>query len=122
MYLKLAIALLGFTAFTHGFAREITYFRDIQPLIDKKCVVCHACFDAPCQLVLTHADGFARGASKQPVYDGLRASAVEPTRLFVDAPSTKAWRQEAFFTVLPEARHEEEASKTSILEHMLLMR
>lgn len=102
-------------------AEDISYTHDIKPVIDTKCIVCHACFDAPCQLVLTHADGLARGASKQPVYDGLRVSAAEPTRLFIDEKSTGQWRDRGFFPVLPAGGSGASKAKVSVLEQLLLM-
>jgi hypothetical protein len=79
--------------------RAMDYQRDIQPLFDRYCVACHACFDAPCQLILTHPAGVMRGASKQPVYDGARLEPAPPTRLFIDGQSTADWRKLGFFPV-----------------------
>lgn len=76
------------------------YLQDIQPLIDKRCVVCHGCYDAPCQLKLSSADGIERGASKDLVYNGTRMLSSEPTRLGIDATSTGEWRTKGFFNVL----------------------
>ena len=117
----MVVAFFGFVASTDVLAEDIVYSSHIKPIIDTKCVVCHACFDAPCQLVLTHVDGLARGASKQPVYDGLRISPVQPTRLFVDATSTRRWRDRSFFSVLPEGRRGDSAAEESALEQLLLM-
>ena len=39
-----------------------------QAIIDARCVVCHACYDAPCQLVMSSEEGLQRGASKEAVY------------------------------------------------------
>ena len=108
----------GVIASTDVLAEDIVYSKHVRPVIDTKCVVCHACFDAPCQLVLTHVDGLARGASKQPVYDGLRVAPIQPTRLFVDAKSTLQWRDRNFFSVLPEGKRGADAS---VLEQLLLM-
>ena len=33
-------------------AEAPSYTRDIQPIFTEKCVACHACYDAPCQLNL----------------------------------------------------------------------
>ncbi|MGB0722513.1 MAG: fatty acid cis/trans isomerase [Gammaproteobacteria bacterium] len=77
-----------------------SYVQDIQPLFDRYCVACHACFDAPCQLDLTQAAGVARGASKTPVYDGARIKPVVPSRLGIDAQGVEAWRKRGFFSVL----------------------
>ena len=45
----------------------ISYTRDVQPIFTEKCVACHACNDAACQLNLASAEGAARGATKLPV-------------------------------------------------------
>ena len=78
---------------------SIDYQHDVQPLFDYYCVACHACFDAPCQLDLTHPSGVMRGANKLPVYDGTRLDAAQPTRLFVDGHTTADWREKGFFSV-----------------------
>lgn len=74
----------------------------VKAVLDARCVVCHACYDAPCQLNLTAPEGIERGASREKVYDALRLVAAEPTRLFEDADSTAAWRDKGFFPVLNE--------------------
>ena len=38
------------------------YWEEVRPLLDQRCVSCHACYDAPCQLNLTSYDGLTRGA------------------------------------------------------------
>jgi len=103
-------------------AKEISYQQRIKPILDKKCVVCHACFDAPCQLILTHGEGLLRGANKQPVYDGLRIAPVAPTRLFIDAQTNQGWREKDFFSVLPEDTNQASAAKNSVLAQLLSMR
>jgi hypothetical protein len=57
-------------------------------------VVCHACYDAPCQLKLGSSEGIDRGANPDEVYDALRLRQADPTRLFEDAQTTAAWRDE----------------------------
>ena len=49
-------------------------------------MVCHACFDAPCQFKATSWEGVARGASKTPVYDPtrLRAAVADVVRKQID--------------------------------------
>ncbi|MGQ0621370.1 MAG: fatty acid cis/trans isomerase [Panacagrimonas sp.] len=78
--------------------QTVHYQQDVQPIFDAKCVACHSCNDAPCQLKLTSAEGVMRGASKKAVYDGLREEAQEPTRLGVDALRTADWRDKGFFS------------------------
>lgn len=79
---------------THDFEK------DIYPLLRAKCLACHACYDAPCQLKLENASGLERGGSKIRVYNGLRLGDTPPTRLGIDAQSAAAWRQHGFFSVL----------------------
>lgn len=83
-------------------AERISYQREIQPLLAKRCVVCHACYDAPCQLKLTAWEGTERGGSKQRVYGETRLFETAPTRLFEDAHGAAEWRQRAFHSVLGE--------------------
>ncbi|MEY4510421.1 MAG: hypothetical protein RLZZ450_2543 [Pseudomonadota bacterium] len=69
---------------------------------DHRCVVCHGCYDAPCQLKLSSWDGIARGATKQKVYENSRLREAPPTRLNIDAQSVEEWRGKGFYPVLPE--------------------
>ncbi|TEW53977.1 9-hexadecenoic acid cis-trans isomerase [Psychromonas sp. RZ22] len=80
-----------------------TEYRDqIKPLLEKRCVVCHGCYDAPCQLKLSSPEGIDRGASKHAVYDGSRILGADLSRLFIDAQTTEEWRQKEFTSVLNE--------------------
>jgi hypothetical protein len=81
-------------------AEPLSYQRDIQPIFTAKCVACHACYDAPCQLNLGSDEGVLRGAHKLPVYNGTRTQAQETTRLYLDAHGEPAWRRKDFFSVL----------------------
>ena len=79
------------------------YWRDVKPVLDQRCVVCHACFDAPCQLNLSAFEGVERGASKDVVYTATRLREAAPTRLFLDAPSAAGWRAKGFYSVLDDS-------------------
>jgi len=83
--------------------RPVSFEADVEPVLEGRCVVCHGCYDAPCQLLLSSEAGAARGASKRAVYDSSRLRAAEPARLFVDAQTPAQWREKGFFPVLPEA-------------------
>ncbi|MEQ5835256.1 fatty acid cis/trans isomerase [Marinobacter sp. NFXS9] len=76
------------------------YQKDIRPIFEAKCIACHGCYDAPCQLKLSSAEGLNRGASPLPVYDGSRLRNMAPTRLGIDAITTADWRRKGFFSVL----------------------
>jgi hypothetical protein len=79
-----------------------SYTRDIKPVLDQKCIACHACYDAPCQLKLSSGQGLLRGTTRKPVYDSARLEAMAPTRLFTDAKTTVEWREKGFYPVLNE--------------------
>ena len=96
-------------------------FNDIKPVLESRCIVCHGCYDAPCQLKLSSHEGITRGANKLKVYDKRRFTYQQPTRLFIDADSTQEWREKKFFSVLNdgEGKSTEENLKNSLLYQML---
>lgn len=96
-------------------------YRDVERIFNSRCVVCHGCYDAPCQLKLTAWEGIARGASPERIYDGTRLSAAEPSRLFEDALSASAWRARGFHPVLCE-RRDQDMVEGSVLAQMLLLK
>lgn len=105
MRYRLLAACLLWSAAGSGVGAEpagISYARQVQPILERRCVVCHACFDAPCQLKLGSIEGLARGASKDKVYDGTRLLEAVPSRLYVDALSTAQWRDRGFTPVTGE--------------------
>lgn len=75
------------------------YSQRVQPIFNNRCLSCHSCFNAPCQLNLQNFEGFARGATKLNVYNGSRLKAVEPSRIWIDEKSTDGWRKKGFFDV-----------------------
>ncbi|WP_415398408.1 fatty acid cis/trans isomerase [Sulfurimonas sp. CS5] len=79
---------------------RIDYLKEVKPILDKRCVVCHSCYNSPCQLKLSSFEGIDRGASKEKVYLGERLMAQDPSRLFIDAKDTKEWREKGFSSVL----------------------
>lgn len=96
------------------------YQKDIQPILDQRCVTCHACYDAPCQLNLTSYAGLTRGANPEVVYAAARLLAAQPTRLGIDAQSNVEWRQMGFFPVLNERQPSLEANREAGVMHRLL--
>jgi fatty acid cis/trans isomerase CTI len=90
---------------------------EAQHVFETRCVVCHGCYDAPCQLKLGTYDGIARGASGDKVYDNTRLVAATPTRLGIDAHDPADWRKKGFHPVLPEGT--ESDPRASLLLRML---
>ncbi len=80
-------------------SRHVDYLTEVKPILDKRCVVCHSCYNSPCQLKLSSYEGVDRGGTKKMVYDSRRLTTMDPTRLFTDAQSTEEWRQKGFFSV-----------------------
>lgn len=78
---------------------EIDYLKEVKPVLDKRCVVCHSCYNSPCQLKLSSFEGLDRGASMKAVYNAQRTETMDPTRLFIDAQSTEEWRGKGFHSV-----------------------
>jgi hypothetical protein len=101
-------------------SQQISYRSDVQPILDRRCVVCHGCYDAPCQLKLSAWEGVARGASKERVYDGGRLVETAPTRLFIDAQTASEWRTRGFHPVLNERSQTPAANRSAnVLFRML---
>ena len=80
----------------------VSWQHSVKPVLEHRCIVCHGCYDAPCQLKLSSDEGIKRGASKVKVYDGARIKGIEPTRLGIDAKTTEEWRNKGFHAVLNE--------------------
>ncbi|QTL36336.1 fatty acid cis/trans isomerase [Pseudoalteromonas viridis] len=103
--------------------QSATYLSDIKPILDTRCVVCHGCYDAPCQLKLSSPEGIDRGVSKTRVYDGTRLLAESPTRLLFDAQTTAQWRDKGFTPILNERVQTEYANLNgSVLYNSLLLK
>ena len=99
---------------------EISFEHDVKPILDRRCGVCHGCYDAPCQLKLTEFDGVERGANKAPVYNSARLTAAKPTRLTIDAHATRDWRAMGFHPVLNERAQTKAANLDNALVSLML--
>ncbi|MGX1498162.1 hypothetical protein ACSSV1_003213 [Labrenzia sp. MBR-25] len=110
-FLKSAIPVLLIWWASAATAQEAGSAVDV---LNKRCVVCHGCYDAPCQLKLSSASGWLRGASKQKVYDSSRLEDAPMTRLGIDAKTVPDWRAKGFFNVAGTQ------DGPSVLEQLLL--
>lgn len=88
------------------------YQEVIQPIFDSKCIACHSCYNAPCQLKLTSFEGLQRGAHQSIIYDFPTLEAKDPTRLFIDAHNENQWRKKGFFPVTSKKDY-------SLLNHLI---
>ena len=96
------------------------YWKEVRPVLDQRCVSCHACYDAPCQLNLTSYEGLTRGANPNLVYSSVRVIADAPTRLGFDALTNAGWRQKGFFPVLNEREQSPEANREGGVMYRML--
>ncbi|WP_299811400.1 fatty acid cis/trans isomerase [uncultured Roseibium sp.] len=98
----LAATLLLFATAAGALAEDVhgtSRIAPIQDVLNKRCVVCHGCYDAPCQLKLSSPEGWLRGASKIKVYESSRLEDAPMTRLGIDAKTVPEWRGKGFFSV-----------------------
>lgn len=105
-----------------GADSAVLAWQDVRNIIDRRCVVCHGCYDSPCQLKLTNFRGLERGASKNKVYNNRRILAVEPTRDEYSR-NIREWRQKDFFPVLNERKQSPKANiQASVLARILTLK
>jgi hypothetical protein len=90
-------------------AAPVEYYRDIRPIMEQRCLNCHGCYDAPCQLKLDSYEGVLRGGNRESVY-ATRFTAAKLSRLFEDAQTTGDWRAQGFHPVLNERQPSREAN------------
>lgn len=98
----------------------IDYERQVRPIIERRCLACHGCYDAPCQVKLEAYQGLLRGGSQTPIYDAARLVPGQLTRLFEDAQSTADWRALGFHPVVNERGNSSEANLQASLVARLL--
>ncbi|EED30409.1 9-hexadecenoic acid cis-trans isomerase [gamma proteobacterium NOR5-3] len=99
--LFVSLSLLWGTAHADSLLTK-DYPPSVKPIVEQRCMVCHGCYDAPCQLKMDAFIGVERGASKKKVYDGTRLLTANLTRLYEDAHSIEEWREKGFFPVLDD--------------------
>ena len=99
---------------------QVDYWTEVKPILEKRCISCHACYDAPCQLKLTAIEGIDRGATTQDIYNQKRLKATGLSRLFEDAQTTAEWRDKGFFSVLNEHQNVPEANQQAGVMYQLL--
>lgn len=106
----------------HEFATEQNlqdkFSSEIKPILDKRCVVCHSCSEAPCQLKLESIEGIKRGAHNKAA----RGSALfsrQGQRLFFDADSVSEWRDKGFYSVIDPVTYNRKEEYPIMLKALL---
>lgn len=103
-----------------GSGSAIDYLTQVKPIVEGRCVVCHGCYDAPCQLKMEAAIGLERGASKDRIYTP-RLLAAPADSLFESNYSVVEWRDKGFFPVLNERQQVAEANRSGGLIYQSLL-
>lgn len=93
------------------------YLRDIQPIFNQRCLICHACAEAPCQLHFDSYSNVRRGATPVELIDLMASAPTRPK----DARTLQEWRLKGFSPILFEdLTRTEERNKLSPEELALL--
>jgi hypothetical protein len=101
-------------------SNSIDYWDDVQPIVENRCIVCHGCYDAPCQLKMSAIEGIVRGANPDRVYNSVRVKKGQMTRLFEDAQTVGEWREKGFHPVLNEYPSSPAANRDASVMHKIL--
>ena len=99
LLVALVIVAIGWPVDARGQSRPDVadvYNDRIKPIFESRCIACHSCYNAPCQLNLQSYSGAARGATSPNVYDAERVHSVPPTRVDIDATTPSGWREKGF--------------------------
>ncbi len=70
------------------------YFdNNIKPLFESRCIQCHSCYNAPCQLNLGSIEGLDRGVVNNfDTFNPNKLRPAAPSRLGIDRKTTEEWR------------------------------
>jgi len=97
------------------FSKPISFEKDIKPIIDSRCVICHSCYNSPCQTKFSSFEGIKRGGNKTPIYEN-RIRPIEPTRMFIDANTTQEWRENGFYSIIDSLNNNNDSIMSLLLE------
>ncbi len=75
------------------------YYKTIEPIFAQRCVSCHGCYEAPCQLNMQTYSGVRRGYNPTPIYNMDRYAAMPITQMNDIYPHEK-WRSIGFQPVI----------------------
>lgn len=89
---------IGWTSFPTLAQNSAEYFEtNIKPILAGRCIQCHSCYNAPCQLNMTSIEGLDRGMIRDyEVFSPRKLRAQEPSRLGIDRKTTQEWRHFSF--------------------------
>ena len=89
----LSIVLSGLAAHAEPGTGAEFFNRDIRPIFEARCIQCHSCYNAPCQLKLTSVDGLDRGMVHDfDVFTPNKLREAPMSRVGIDRKTTEEWR------------------------------
>lgn len=95
------------------------YLDRVQPLFNSRCIQCHACVDAPCQLNLTSYDGVVRGTHIETL--NLRKKRGDSNRLKEGyGKPASFWREKGFSSVLGDPARGPDAARALLYQAVAL--
>lgn len=110
------------------------YLDVVQPILNRRCVACHGCYEAPCQLNLQSYGGLRRGFHEVPIFSTERKQSAIPFNtqlkkdLFADQDdeftTVKKWRDLGYKPVIGNDEEDLDInrdSETSLFYQMLDM-
>lgn len=113
---------------TQADIESANFKNEVKPILDNRCVVCHGCYDAPCQLKMENPVGIERGANKTLVYNGERLLTAKnsqsiSTTTQLTPELISSFRHEGFFPVLNERQQSTQANtQASVFYQMLALK
>jgi hypothetical protein len=79
----------------------IDYLQEVQPILNKRCVVCHSGPDSPCQLEMGSFAGLARGAGRSAAVSADPETKVaDPAPLLAAGHPARVLREKRFVSVI----------------------
>jgi hypothetical protein len=100
--------------------QSVLFHEQVKPILETRCIVCHGCYDAPCQLKMESIAGIERGASKALVYDGARLKAIPLSNIQGNPKTVDQWRDKAFYPILNERQQSSQGNLESSLMFQML--
>lgn len=107
-------------AWYSGKDHDDLYLEKVQPIFSKRCVTCHGCYEAPCQLNLQSYQGVRRGYNATPIYNMKRLKSMPITQMNDVYPLSK-WRELDFLPVVANNGEPNSANHAKNWSSSLLM-
>lgn len=91
------------------------FISKVQPILEKRCVVCHSCYEAPCLMHFTSYEGIQRGLTKHErfeIFSDSLPNRIRDAPLYIGENNSPRWDQpewakrdfSAIFQTLPSGK------------------